>query len=496
LANSKPTQAGTRRAAKHGSIKRHAFATVLVLVAVFPLAIFAFTHWINQSAVSRTLDDRLMRSVRNAGALRSEVERSLSMARRIGLLDVQDAHVSLPDGTAVYETYITPALRKTLEQIEPMDPMLSFATLLNSRGNVIAWFGEQGQLPRHGDIQVMADDSTSTLVRKIRLLANPAQRQIVTLAYPAMIDQRIVGTLVVGLSFHRINKQIEEEVSTNNRRALSTSLAGSLLLAALGAYLLKLNDRARTLQSALEREKHLAYIGTLSAGLAHEIRNPLSSVKMNVQMIRNKLAKTELEDKENLLRKIERVNHEVDRLDKSISDFLVFAAPRPLNRKPASLNAVVASAIDFARKADGSAQVATLLDPDLPPVEIDEDMFVEMLQNLLINAQHAAGPGGKVEVETLLERGFAVVAVSDSGSGVPEKDREKVFEVFFTTKKGGTGLGLNIARRIAEDHGGTIEIGVSTLGGARFAVRLPLGSASPGSRLSVAPHPGQQGNTR
>lgn len=478
MAESTNTQAAREwRAGKHGSIKRHAFITVLVLVAVFPLAIFAFTYWINRSAVSRTLDDRLMRSVRNAGALKSEVERALAMAWKAKLLDVHDAHTSLPDGTAVYETYVTPALRKTLEEIEPVDPMLTFATLLNSRGNVIAGFGEQGMLSRRGDVQALRDDSTSTLVRRIREMEAVANSTIVTLAYPTLVNDRIVGTLVVGLSFSRINKQIEEEVSDNNRRALSISLAGSIMLAALGGYLLKLNDKTRTLQSALEREKHLAYVGTLSAGLAHEIRNPLSSVKMNVQMIRNKLGKVPLDDKENIMRKIERVNHEVDRLDKSISDFLIFAAPRPLRKKTVSLNATVEAAVEFVRKAEEGVELTTLLDPDLPPVQVDEDMFVELLQNLLINAQQAAGKGGRIEVETSLGKGFASVAVSDSGPGIPEKDREKIFEVFFTTKKGGTGLGLNIARRIAEDHGGSISLEASLLGGARFVVRLPLGPA-------------------
>ncbi len=288
------------------------------------------------------------------------------------------------------------------------------------------------------------------------------------------IGEQIAGTLVIGLSFDRIDRHIREEVNENNRRAFSISVVGSVLLAALGGYLLKLHDKARLLQSALERDRHLAYIGTISAGLAHESRNPLSSVKMNVQMIRNRLEKLPIEDKESLIRKIDRVGGEADRLEESVNDFLIFAAPRPLKKQLTDINAAIDSVVEFLRVAQQDINVTKQYDPALPQIEVDQDMFIQILRNLVINAQQAAGTGGKVEIATILEDNAVHIAVSDDGPGVPADKREKIFEVFHTTKKSGTGLGLNIARRIAEDHGGAISLEESSLGGARFVVRLPL----------------------
>ena len=470
-------KAGVKPAARHGSIKRHAFAAVLVLVTVLPLAIFAFTYWINSVSAARKVQAGLLRSAENALRLSHEVERSLTMAKDLGLVDVEPSLQRLPDGseTTLYETYVTPALKTKLEEIEPGDPMLHSAVLLEARGNVIASFGEQREISRYGDVQVMPHDTPYTLVYRVRQAARDTGRSVIAIAFPTKVGEYIAGTLVVGVSFSAINRQIRDETSENNRRALSISLVGSVALAGLGWYLLRLNDRARTLQSALEREQHLAHIGTLSAGLAHEIRNPLSSVKMNVQMIRNRLERLQIDDKENLLRKADRVEHEVARLEDSINDFLIFAAPRPLVRKPVDINAAVDSVVELIRQSERDVEVTKLFDPDVPPVALDESMFAECLQNLLINAMQAAGEHGKVEVETAHEKNAVCVSISDSGPGVPDADREKIFEVFYTTKKGGTGLGLNIARRIAEDHGGSIAVDSSpSLGGARFTVELPI----------------------
>ena len=461
---------------KGGSIRRHLLATVLMLVAAFPLCIFAFTWWINRTSAVQRLDARLQDSVENAFRLRNAVELALAMAVKVGDVKVQPSYSPLPDGTAavIYETCVTPAFKQKLEEIEPGDKMLDFATLLDSRGDMIASSVEQAKLPRQGQVQVRTDDSPRSLVRRVLRAAREGGQSVITLAFPTRIGEQIAGTLVVGLSFRLINLQIQQEVHGNNLRALSISLAGSLLLAASGMYLLKLSERARRLQSALEREKHLAHIGTLSAGLAHEIRNPLSSVKMNAQMIRDRLEKAAVDDRDVLLRKIERVETETARLEESLNDFLAFAAPRPLNLEAVDVNAVVRSVAELLQPAAGGAALSTRLHEPLPAARLDRGMLTEMLQNLVINALHAAGAGGSVEVATGLEGGRVRITVSDSGPGVPEGLREKVFEAFYTTKKSGTGLGLSIAHRIAESHGGTIRAGRSALGGAEFAVVLPL----------------------
>jgi len=471
----KPHIANYFQYSRHGSIRRNAFITVLVLIAFFPLAIFALTYWVNRASASRTLDERLQRSVQNAQRLKNEVERALSIAEDAGYVVVQPAYRPPGGAPETYKTYVRPAFKQTLEEIEPGDEMLLFATLLDTRGNDIYSHGASDDRRLVGDVQVMPHDNELTLAANIRRKARETGNSVIRLAFPTTIGRTIAGTLVVGLSFEQINRQIHADMNENNRRALSISLAGSLLLAVLGAYLLRLNDRARMLQSALEREKHLAYIGTLSSGLAHEIRNPLSSISMNMQMIRRKISALDNAEKENLMTKIDRINRETDRLEESINDFLTFAAPKPLKKHPADFNAAVDSVVEFFNQGASEIEIIKDYDSSLPPIEIDYDMFTDMLQNLLINAGYAAGDGGTIEIQTFGERNNACVAVSDSGRGVAENAREKIFEVFYTTRKGGTGLGLNIARRIAEEHGGSITLEESSkLGGARFIVCVPL----------------------
>jgi len=467
----------TRPEREHGPLRRHAFITVLVLVAVFPLAIFTFTYWINKDAARSIVQRRLLKSVRNARRLNTRIESALAMAENLGHVDVLDVYQSSIDAaTKLYDTYVTPAFKKMLEEIQPDDEMLDFAQLLDARGRLIVWFGEPGRHAKQGDVGVKQSDTSYMLLRKVEAAAKAGRRPVVSMAFPTRIGERIVGTMLVGLSFDRINKQVQAEMKENNGRALAISVVGSVLLAALGGYLLKLHDKAATLQSALDQRRHLAYVGTISAGLAHEIRNPLSSVKMNVQMIRDRLDKLNVDDRENLLRKIDRVSREADRLEESVSDFLVFAAPRPLRKQPADINAAVDSVVEFLSLQQEHAQTEKNYAPDLPDVEIDQDMFTEMLQNLIINAFQAAGDNGTVEVATFAEKNAIAVAVSDNGPGVPEDERERIFEVFHTTKQAGTGLGLNIAKRIAEEHEGTIVLEKSSRGGARFVVRLPLNS--------------------
>jgi len=457
---------------RHSALRRNAFATVLVLVAVLPFAVFALTYSLNKASARLMLEDRLLESVQNAQGLKREVERSLALAEDAGLVSLQ-TYRPTPDGSTLYDTFVTPAFRQELSKVEPRDEMLGFATLLNARGETIAGFGEGGETPRQGDVQVMPDETDRIIVQNIITAAGGSGKGVITVAFPTRIGRQIAGTLIVGFSFERLHRRTREQTAENNSRALRISIVGSLLLAVLGAYLLKLTDNARRLQSALEKRKHLAYIGTISAGLAHEIRNPLSSMKMNVQMIRNSVESLQTEDRDRLLRKLERVAGETDRLEQAMNDFLVFAAPRPLRMQPTDLNALVQSVVENTTAAGETAEVAAGYAPGLPPMQLDQDMFVQMLRNLLINALQAAGPTGSVEVETLAEGGDVVVAVSDSGPGVPADLRGKIFDVFFTTKKAGTGLGLNIAKRIVEDHQGSIELAAAASGGAKFIVRLP-----------------------
>ncbi|HUU68451.1 MAG TPA: hypothetical protein VM186_02920, partial [Planctomycetota bacterium] len=144
---------------------------MLVLVTILPLAIFAFTYWINRVSAARKVEAGLLRSTQNALRLSHEVERALAMAKDLGLVNVEPSLQRLPDGSELYETYVTPALKTKLEEIEPGDPMLYYAVLLEARGNVIASFGEQREISRYGDVQAMPHDTAASLVYRVRMAA-------------------------------------------------------------------------------------------------------------------------------------------------------------------------------------------------------------------------------------------------------------------------------------------------------------------------------------
>ena len=220
----------------------------------------------------------------------------------------------------------------------------------------------------------------------------------------------------------------------------------------------------------------MAYIGTLAASIAHEVRNPLSSVKMNVQMMERRLARlTDPDDVDYFHTKFERVKGEVDRLEASISHFLAFARPPPLRAQPVQLNGVVDNVLEFLApqcESRGTELVRRYAD-GLPPVELDPGQFGQALQNLVLNALQALGQGGTVTVATAMARGRVVLTVADDGPGIAEDVQEKIFEVFFTTRQTGTGLGLNIVTRIIEEHRGVLSVDSRPGDGATFRIELP-----------------------
>ena len=213
----------------------------------------------------------------------------------------------------------------------------------------------------------------------------------------------------------------------------------------------------------------------LAAGVAHEIRNPLAAMMNAASLLQEseRLGAGDMELAEILLEEARRIN-------RIVGEVLVFARPPVLARRPVALAPLVESTMALARRDPRFCAGVVLrsdLPADLPPVLADPDRIRELLWNLLLNAAQAVGPGGRVELhgETRLNGVSPVVAlrVEDSGRGIPEELRQRVFEPFETTKVSGTGLGLSLVRSIVLAHGGSIEITDSELGGACLSFWLP-----------------------
>jgi len=236
------------------------------------------------------------------------------------------------------------------------------------------------------------------------------------------------------------------------------------------------NKRLEQVQAEARRSERLAALGQLSAGLAHEIRNPLGVIKGSAETLGRKLPTADPVARE----LAEYISSEVNRLNSLVSRFLSFAKPLELKKQPEDISQIVEHALKAAQEhwPDSRVQVERAYSTELPVVPADAELAEQVFKNLVFNAYEAMEPtGGKLRVEVSSEfsdgRRGVEIAFSDTGPGVPQELREQIFNPFFTTKSNGVGLGLSIVSKIVDDHGGWIREEPGSEGGACFRVFLP-----------------------
>lgn len=221
------------------------------------------------------------------------------------------------------------------------------------------------------------------------------------------------------------------------------------------------------------RAERLAAVGTLATGLAHEIRNPLNSATLQLQVLRRRIRRDD-RGQETLLPIVDTVDGEIHRLERLVSDFLAFSQPHPLQLENTLVSALVESIAERVRPDAEKAGVSLRIEKGSPeePVDADRERIQQVLLNLTRNAIEAMPEGGvlTLRVHAADHEGFVAVEVEDTGVGIP--DHAPAFDAFFTTKQGGTGLGLAIVHRVVEDHGGSVQY-ESKPGSTRFTLELP-----------------------
>jgi two-component system, NtrC family, sensor histidine kinase HydH len=242
----------------------------------------------------------------------------------------------------------------------------------------------------------------------------------------------------------------------------------------------QLAEANRNLQEAeatVRRTERLAALGQLSAGLAHEIRNPLSTIKTSAEM----LLKSVDGDPAVAREMAGYISTEVDRTNSLVTRFLDFARPLALRLETTELTQVIDQAVAEVEKHRPPYDVSIYKNysPDIPPFLLDRQLMERVLYNLVLNAAQASPPRGSVTVKTRqagdTEDGSTVeIAVIDRGSGIAPKDRESIFNPFFTTKSSGVGLGLAIVSKIVDEHGGQITVESEPGAGSVFRVLLPV----------------------
>ena len=230
------------------------------------------------------------------------------------------------------------------------------------------------------------------------------------------------------------------------------------------------NRSLQDAEAAVRRADRLAALGQLTAGLAHELRNPMSTIRSSAEM----LSRTLPEDSDMARELAGYISSEVDRTNSLITRFLEFARPIHLRLEPSDLTAAVDRALSQVERQRNGASIYKNYSPDIGPVPLDAELIERVVYNLVLNAVEASPPGAAVTVKLRRADGQVELSVIDRGSGIDPKQVESIFNPFFTTKPEGVGLGLAIVSKIVDEHGGKILVESSPGEGSVFRVYIPL----------------------
>ncbi|MDJ0834920.1 MAG: ATP-binding protein [Acidobacteriota bacterium] len=335
----------------------------------------------------------------------------------------------------------------------------------------VVWFNEQGQVVRRalltsrGLVPVKNEPPPKGAAQPMRMVpvsnSNSFNEPQMALEYDESAIRQEVESL-------------RGEFYRNMWVAVGLSL---LLLSAGLAYVILSYRRNKKLQEQALKADRLAYVGTLSSGLAHEIRNPLNSMNINVQLIEEELEDMGVSRDSELREMLEGTRREVGRLERLVSSFLAYARPTKLETRPLNVNDVVRETLTFLDPEirEQAVTLRTHFDENLPPVHMDGNQMKQALINVIQNGVHVLQSGQLMEITTRRAGGDKVlVIIRDEGPGISPEELKNIFKEFYSTRIGGTGLGLPIAQRIAELHRGGIKVESDVGKGTSFTFILPL----------------------
>lgn len=258
---------------------------------------------------------------------------------------------------------------------------------------------------------------------------------------------------------------LTQQLAESNRIALRKAEAAAEQAA-------EANRQLQEAEAAMRRSERLAALGQLSAGLAHELRNPLGTIKTSAEMLVKSVP-----SEDGVAREMASyISSEVDRTNSLITRFLDFARPLAVRLEKADLAQVIDRAVAEVERHSPPLDVVIYKNysPDIPPFLLDAQLMERVLYNLLLNAAQASPPKGTVTVKTRQASDTVEIAVIDRGAGIDRQHLENIFNPFFTTKAAGVGLGLAIVSKIVDEHGGKISVESRTGEGSVFRVYLPL----------------------
>ncbi len=467
---------GTRRDGVKPDMSRWLIAgSLLFLVFVLDLALFGWL--IFRSLSQREVERAILETRVEAQRLASQIERQ---ADRQG----KDLYTAVAYEQET-QTYIDSILRQRdfIRTVEIRD-----------RNNVLVYESRS-----HGVVPVVPPAAalaphTPELPQRVE---RKSYEQSSVVPVPR-IDVPIgdLGSLQIGISPGELSKRVGVLRGELIRQTTLIGVASLVLLLGAFSAVWMLLRRTRRLELQAAEAERMAYIGTLASGLAHEIRSPLNSLNLNMQMLEEEIAEQGPGVMPTGRRLLSITHSEINRLERLATDFLAYAKPRPLEI------AEVAAVLPLERLRDvlageiekRGARIAVEDRSNGTRIRIDPAQIDQLLMNLAQNALAAAEEAGRSPVLTLTayrRGGTAVLELLDNGIGIPADQEAKIFDLFYSTRRGGTGLGLAIVQRIARAHGGTVRVKSSPGLGTAMSLELPA-VATPlesATRPSLKPSP-------
>lgn len=351
---------------------------------------------------------------------------------------------------------------------------IAYVALVDASGQVVAHSDPSRVGTREASALPVAQAGDRTPGQRRFVLPGVGEVYEVSRPFPLGKDRQ--GVLRLGLSVAPI-----QAVWAQDQRNMVIYTGSILLVGILGVLAIFLNQRrylrsVQALQEVAQRDRRLAALGNLAAGVAHEIRNPLNAIGMGLQRLLREWRLAPDEDRAEHARLGGVLQGEVNRLDEMVERFLQLARPARLTLGTCPVEDHLGELLTLVREeaAAKGISVETTLALNGATARLDCAQVHQVLLNLVVNAFQAMPKGGTLRLTARTGNGQLEVAIADTGSGIPPEHLDRIFEPYFTTKEGGTGLGLALAQRIVEAHGGSIEVDSHLGAGSTFRIRLPL----------------------
>ncbi len=395
--------------------------------------------------------------------------------------------VARPRGGAVVVNVMADSMLAVLERVSPGN---LFRTLGAAHGvKYMAIQNEDGILAASPGVKELSDLSQEPALTALREENEYVTRELDSPRGPVYEVARLVrfpggspAVLRVGLDaepLHDARADIRRRAFMRFGVFIITVILGTVLLMVWQRHALLQGEirRVRTELEAREEEvrrtEKLAAMGALASGVAHEIRNPLNTIHMIAQQLGRDPAGTD-----EMRQQAGHMRAESERIEGIVQQFLEFARPRAPRFEPLDVGLAVRAAAEAQEAAYETDGIRLEVAVDRIPTELDHEFLVEIVENLLRNAREATPRGGRVAVMARRQRGAVEIIVEDTGPGIPDEERERIFDLYFTTKPGGSGLGLSLVARMASAMGGSVRLDHDYTNGARFLVRFPLKGVS------------------